>query len=227
LPAPTTWEPLESAAEDKAGCHLKGELAFTTGRMLCSPACTPSALMLLRRCLPSAARSESDVPFPRKLNTRTAVSKSGKPAARLRSTAIPLRPSVANGKVVSGARAGLSGGRRIPVAAGIGLSWERRDAEQFQTGQGPPRAGAGESRRRHGDLGRECPRCLPWHTIGYGALRLGSQACHCGPGSAWPRAATRLVARLEQMAAAAGARRVILQTGGNQPEAEALYPKIA
>ncbi|MDQ0678677.1 hypothetical protein QFZ30_002059 [Arthrobacter pascens] len=118
-------------------------------------------------------------------------------------------------------------GRRIPVAAGIGLSWERRDAEQFQTGQGPPRAGAGESRRRHGDLGRECPRRLPWHTIGCGALRLGSQACHCGPGSAWPRAATRLVARLEQMAAAAGARRVILQTGGNQPEAEALYPKIA
>jgi len=34
------------------------------------------------------------------------------------------------------------------------------------------------------------------------------------------------VAGLEQMAAAAGARRVILQTGGNQPEAEALYPKI-
>lgn len=46
------------------------------------------------------------------------------------------------------------------------------------------------------------------------------------PPSAWPRAATRLVAGLEQMAAAAGARRVILQTGGKQPEAEALYRKI-
>lgn len=67
---------------------------------------------------------------------------------------------------------------------------------------------------------------LHWHTIGHGALRLGIQACHCGPPSAWPRAATRLVAGLEQMAAAAGARRVILQTGGKQPEAEALYPKI-
>ena len=49
--------------------------------------------------------------------------------------------------------------------------------------------------------------------------------------SSWTRqrvaaSATRLVAGLEQMAAAAGARRAVLQTGGNQPEAEALYPKI-
>lgn len=44
--------------------------------------------------------------------------------------------------------------------------------------------------------------------------------------AAWPRAATRLVAGLEQMAAVAGARRVTLQTGGEQPEAKALYPKI-
>lgn len=52
--------------------------------------------------------------------------------------------------------------------------------------------------------------------------RVGGQACHYGPGSAWPRAATRLVAELERIAAAAGAP-VILQTGGNNPEAEALY----
>ncbi|MEV7135232.1 Mov34/MPN/PAD-1 family protein [Arthrobacter sp. NPDC093128] len=129
-------------------------------------------------------------------------------------------------QVVSGARAGLPGGRLIPVGAGIGLSGERRDAVQFQKGLGPPRAGAGESSRRHGEHGREYPRCLLWHTIGHGALRLGSQTCHCGPGSARPRAATRLVAGLAQMAAVAGARRVILQTGDEQPEAEALYPKI-
>ena len=94
-----------------------------------------------------AARSANDVPFPRKLTTRTAVS-SGKPAARLRSTAIPLRPSVANGKVVSSAWARLPGGRRVPVAAGIGLSGERRDAvssrkDRVRRGRALARAGEG------------------------------------------------------------------------------------
>ena len=153
-------------------CHLKGELAFTTGRMLCSAVCTPSALMLLRRCLPSAARSESDVPFPRKLTTRIAVSRSGKPAARLRSTAIPLRPSVANGKVFSSAwarfprRATRTGSGRHRAVGG------KAGRRQFQKGQGPPRAGAGESRRRHGDPGRQCPRGLLWHTKGMGHFVL-------------------------------------------------------
>ncbi|CAN7319625.1 GNAT family N-acetyltransferase [Arthrobacter sp. LjRoot78] len=39
-------------------------------------------------------------------------------------------------------------------------------------------------------------------------------------------AATVLMAELERIAASAGARRVILQTGGKQPEAEALYRKL-
>ena len=39
-------------------------------------------------------------------------------------------------------------------------------------------------------------------------------------------AATVLMAKLERIAASAGARRVILQTGGKQPEAEAFYRKL-
>jgi len=39
-------------------------------------------------------------------------------------------------------------------------------------------------------------------------------------------AATVLLAELERFAASAGARRVILQSGGKQPEAEAFYRKL-
>jgi GNAT superfamily N-acetyltransferase len=69
------------------------------------------------------------------------------------------------------------------------------------------------------------------HAVGHGALRLLDgewevKRVIVDPAARSLGAATRLMAGLEQIAAAAGARRVILQTGGKQPEAEALYRKI-
>jgi GNAT superfamily N-acetyltransferase len=69
------------------------------------------------------------------------------------------------------------------------------------------------------------------HAIGHGALRLLDgewevKRVIVDPAARGLGAATRLMAGLEQIATAAGARRVILQTGGKQPEAEALYRKI-
>ncbi|MET3144137.1 UNVERIFIED_ORG: GNAT superfamily N-acetyltransferase [Arthrobacter sp. UYEF10] len=69
------------------------------------------------------------------------------------------------------------------------------------------------------------------HAIGHGALRLLDgewevKRVIVDPAARGLGAATQLMAGLEQIAAAAGARRVILQTGGKQPEAEALYRKI-
>lgn len=69
------------------------------------------------------------------------------------------------------------------------------------------------------------------HAIAHGALRLLDgewevKRVIVDPAARGLGAATRLMAGLEQIAAAAGARRVILQTGGKQPEAEALYRKI-
>jgi len=69
------------------------------------------------------------------------------------------------------------------------------------------------------------------HAIGHGALRQLEgewevKRVIVDPAARGLGAATQLMAGLEQIAAAAGARRVILQTGGKQPEAEALYRKI-
>ncbi|MBT2548106.1 GNAT family N-acetyltransferase [Arthrobacter sp. ISL-65] len=69
------------------------------------------------------------------------------------------------------------------------------------------------------------------HAIGHGALRLLDgewevKRVIVDPAARGLGAATHLMATLEQIAAAAGARRLILQTGGKQPEAEALYRKI-
>jgi GNAT superfamily N-acetyltransferase len=69
------------------------------------------------------------------------------------------------------------------------------------------------------------------HAIGHGELRLLEgewevKRVIVDPAARGLGAATQLMAGLEQIAAAAGARRVILQTGGKQAEAEALYRKI-
>jgi len=67
--------------------------------------------------------------------------------------------------------------------------------------------------------------------IGHGALRRLNgewevKRVISDPAARGMGAATVLMAELERIAASAGARRVILQTGGKQPEAEAVYRKL-
>lgn len=67
--------------------------------------------------------------------------------------------------------------------------------------------------------------------IGHGALRRLAgewevKRVIVDPAARGLGAARRLMAGLEQIAAAAGAKRVVLQTGGKQREAEALYRKL-
>ncbi|SKB63741.1 Ribosomal protein S18 acetylase RimI [Arthrobacter sp. 49Tsu3.1M3] len=67
--------------------------------------------------------------------------------------------------------------------------------------------------------------------IGHGALRRLNgewevKRVISDPAARGMGAATVLMAELERIAASAGARRVILQTGGKQPEAEAFYRKL-
>ena len=67
--------------------------------------------------------------------------------------------------------------------------------------------------------------------IGHGALRRLNgewevKRVITDPAARGMGAATVLMAELERIAASAGARRVILQTGGKQPEAEAVYRKL-
>jgi GNAT superfamily N-acetyltransferase len=67
--------------------------------------------------------------------------------------------------------------------------------------------------------------------IGHGALRRLNgewevKRVITDPAARGQGAATVLMAELERIAASAGARRVILQTGGKQPEAEAFYRKL-
>jgi len=67
--------------------------------------------------------------------------------------------------------------------------------------------------------------------IGHGALRRLDgewevKRVIIDPAARGLGAATVLMAELERIAATDGARRVILQTGGKQPEAEALYRKL-
>jgi GNAT superfamily N-acetyltransferase len=67
--------------------------------------------------------------------------------------------------------------------------------------------------------------------IGHGALRRLDgewevKRVITDPAARGMGAATVLMAELERIAASAGARRVILQSGGKQPEAEAFYRKL-
>jgi GNAT superfamily N-acetyltransferase len=67
--------------------------------------------------------------------------------------------------------------------------------------------------------------------MGHGALRRLNgewevKRVITDPAARGTGAATALMTELERIAASAGARRVILQTGGKQPEAEALYKKL-